>query len=94
MDPDFYDSKARSEARSTSKQLPSTIDTLDDAIAYLLLARQTMGGNTKFRLACGDYTDDCDEYREVSDIVLRGNKSLLPKARRNDDEDYVLFVYE
>lgn len=76
------------------KQLPSTLNTLDDAIAYLQLARQTMGGNTKFRLVCADYTHDSDEYQEVSDVVLTGNKSLLPKARRNDIEEFVLFAYD
>ena len=76
------------------KQLPSTIDTLDDAIAYLQLARQTMGGNTKFRIACADYTHDSDEYRDVVDVVLTGNKSLLPKAHRNDNEEFVLFAYD
>ncbi len=93
MHPDeFYSSKAR----STSKELPYLIDTLDDAIAYLQLARQTMSGNAKFRLACADYTHLVDEYRDVVDVVLTG-KSLLPKAHRNDNDDndeFVLFAYE
>ena len=91
MHPDDFHS---SKSRSTSKELPSTIDTLDDAIAYLQLARQTMSGNTKFRIVCADYTHDSDEYREVVNVVLTGNKSLMPVAHRNHIEEFVLFAYD
>jgi len=91
MHPDVFDP---SRSNNTSKELPSSIDTLDDAIAYLQRARSTMGGNTKFRLVCADYTHDSDEYRNVVDVVLTGNKSLLPKAHRNDIEEFVLFAYD
>ena len=90
----MHDDFGPSRSNNTSKELPSRLDTLDDAIAYLQLARQTMGGNTKFRLVCADYTHDSDEYRDVVDVVLTGNKSLLPKAHRNDNEEFVLFAYD
>jgi len=76
-----------------NNKLPSQINTLDDAIAYLQRARQTMGGNTKFRMVDSGYTTDSDEYQYVDDVILTGNKSLMAKPGRNDNEDYVLFVY-
>jgi len=78
---------------NTSNALPSEIDTLDDAIAYLQKARQTMGGNTKFRVVDNSYTKEWDEYQFVVDVILTGNKSLMAKSRSGNNEDYVLFVY-
>jgi hypothetical protein len=86
---DFY---GNSNNKSNTKQLPSGIDTLDDAIAYLQMARQTMGGNTKFRMVENGYSTDPDEYTQVNDVVLTGNKSLMAKSRHSDNQDYVLFV--
>jgi len=87
---DFY---GNSNNKSNTKELPSEIDTLDDAIAYLQKARQTMGGNTKFRVVDNSYTKEWDEYQCVNDVILTGNKSLMAKYRSGDNEDYVLFVY-
>lgn len=78
---------------NTSNKLPSQIDTLDDVIAYLQKARETMGGNAKFRLAADWNQHDIDEYQLVDDVLLTGNKSLMEKSHRNSGEDYVLFVY-
>jgi len=78
---------------NTSNALPSEIDTLDDAIAYLQKARQTMGGNAKFRVVDNSYTKEWDEYQFVIDVILTGNKSLMAKSRSGNNEDYVLFVY-
>jgi len=78
---------------NNSNALPSEIDTLDDAIAYLQRARQTMGGNTKFRVVDNSYTKEWDEYQFVIDVILTGNKSLMAKSRSGNNEDYVLFVY-
>jgi len=77
---------------NTSNALPSEIDTLDDAIAYLQKARQTMGGNVKFRMLENGYSTDPDEYMQVGDVVLIGNKSLMAKSLNSDNQDYVLFV--
>ena len=90
---DFYSDKSN----SASRELPSKIDTLDDAIAYLQMARHTKGGDVKFRLVDDSYTHDSGHYREVSDVVLKttgGSRFLMSKSRRDDDEDYVLFAYE
>jgi hypothetical protein len=87
---DFY---GNHDHRNTSNALPSEINTLDDAIAYLQKARQTMGGNTKFRVVDNSYTKEWDEYQPVNDVILTGNKSLMAKSRSGDNEDYVLFVY-
>jgi hypothetical protein len=89
MNPDFIGSN------SSCNSLPSSIDNLDDAIAYLCKARETMGGKTKFRLSCADYIGDSDEYRQVDDVVLTGTKSLMNrKSFRSENEEYVLFVYD
>jgi hypothetical protein len=77
----------------STPNLPSSIDTLDDAIAYLQRARQTMGGNTKFRLVCDGHEHDVDEYFQVEDVILTGNKSLMPKSHRKEGNDYVLFCH-
>jgi hypothetical protein len=91
---DFYGNHDRSNANSTPN-LPSSIDTLDDAIAYLQRARATMGGNVKFRLVCvcDGFEHDEDEYARVEDVILTGNKSLMPKSHRSENNDYVLFCY-
>jgi hypothetical protein len=90
MHPDeFYSNR---NANSTPA-LPSSIDTLDDAIAYLQRARETMGGNVKFRLVCDGNEHDEDEYARVEDVILTGNKSLMPKSHRRENNDYVLFCY-
>jgi hypothetical protein len=90
MNPDdFYGNRNTSNNKNA---LPSGIDTLDDAIAYLQMARQTMGGNAKFRMVENGYSTDPDEYRQVDDVVLTGNKSLMAKSRHSDNQDYVLFV--
>lgn len=78
---------------NTSNALPSEIDTLDDAIAYLQKARETMGGNVKFRLVADGEEYNSDEYYRVEDVMLTGNKSLKKKSHRNSNGDYVLFIY-
>jgi hypothetical protein len=78
---------------NNSNKLPSEIDTLDDAIAYLQVARETMGGNAKFRMVADGEETDTDCYYRVNDVVLTGNKSLMAKSRFNDNRDYVLFLY-
>lgn len=77
-----------------SSNLPSTIDTLDDAIRYLQEARKVVGGDTKFRIV-GEYeVDDSDEYRMLDDVILKGSKSLMKKkVCHNDNESFVLFVH-
>lgn len=92
MHPDDFYGNSNNKS-NTSNALPSEINTLDDAIAYLQKARQTMGGNTKFRVVDNSYTKEWDEYQPVNDVILTGNKSLMAKSRRGDNEDYVLFVY-
>jgi hypothetical protein len=89
---DFNGNHDRSNANSTPN-LPSSIDTLDDAIAYLQRARATMGGNTKFRLVADGREHDEDYYARVEDVILTGNKSLMPKSHRKEGNDYVLFCY-
>ena len=84
-------------SNSSCNSLPSTIDTLDDAIAYLQKARETMGGKTKFRLSNSYHSiTDSDEYVQVDDVVLMGTKSLMnrKKSFSSENEEYVLFVYE
>jgi hypothetical protein len=89
MNSDFMSSS------SSCNSLPSSIDTLDDAIAYLQKARETMGGKVKFRLSCADYITDSDEYHQVGDVVLTGTKSLMNRnSFRSENGEYVLFVYE
>lgn len=79
-----------------SSNLPSTIDTLDDAIRYLQEARKVVGGDTKFRIV-GEYEEnDSDEYRMLNDVIIKGRKSLMKKKVRhndNDNESFVLFVH-
>ena len=78
---------------NTSNALPSEIDTLDDVIAYLQKARETMGGKVKLRLVVDGEEYNPDEYCQVNDVMLTGNKSLKEKSRRNSNGDYVLFIY-
>ena len=78
---------------NTSNALPSEIDTLDDVIAYLQKARETMGGKVKFRLVADGEEYNSDEYCRVDDVMLTGNKSLKEKSHRNSNGDYVLFIY-
>ena len=78
---------------NTSNTLPSEIDTLDDVIAYLQKARETMGGKVKFRLVVDGEEHNSDEYCRVDDVMLTGNKSLKEKSHRNSNGDYVLFIY-
>ena len=75
-----------------SSSLPSTIDTLDDVIAYLCEARKTVGGDTKFRIVAEYNANDSDEYRTANDVVLTGKQSLRHNARIQDT--YVLFVHD
>ena len=91
MHPDDF--HGNHDHRNTSNALPSEIDTLDDAIAYLQKARQTMGGNTKFRVVDNSYTKEWNEYQCVNDVILTGNKSLMAKSRSGNNEDYILFTY-
>ena len=86
MNPPFYPS-------DNINALPSEINTLDDAIAYLQKARETMGGNVKFRLVVDGEEHNSDEYCRVDDVMLTGNKSLKEKSHRNSNGDYVLFIY-
>ena len=79
--------------RNSTPNLPSSIDTLDDAIAYLQRARATVGGKTKFRLVCDGNEHDEDEYHDVGDVILTGNKSLMPKSYRRERDEYFLFCY-
>jgi hypothetical protein len=87
---DFYGNRNTSD---NSNALPSEIDTLDDAIAYLQRARQTMGGNAKFRIVTSEEQNNTDWYYQVDDVVLTGNNSLMAKSRPNDNVEYVLFLY-
>jgi hypothetical protein len=91
MHPDDFN--GNHDHRNNTTELPSTIDTLDDAIAYLQRARATMGGKTKFRLVYDANEHDEDEYAPVGDVILTGNKSLMPKSHRRQGNDYVLFCY-
>ena len=87
---DFY---GNSNNKSNSKELPSSIDTLDDAIAYLQKARQTMGGDVKFRIVAADEESYVEEYREVNNVILTGQQSLMGRMNGSSNGEYVLFVY-
>ena len=89
---DFDGNHDRSNANSTP-DLPSSIDTLDDAIAYLQRARATMGGETKFRLASDEYTHIRDEYSKVEDIIMILGKKSLMTSPYPDGEGCVLLVH-
>jgi hypothetical protein len=91
---DFNGNHDRSNANSTP-ELPSGIDTLDDAIAYLQRARVTMGGKTKFRVALDEYTHVKDEYDKVEDIIMiLGKKSLMTSpCPDGEGEGCVLLVH-
>ena len=93
MHPDDFNGGHDRRNANTTSELPSTIDTLDDAIAYLQRARATMGGKTKFRLVCDGNEDNEYEYAPVGDVILTGNKSLMPKLHRRQGNEYVLFCY-
>ena len=88
---DFYGNNDHHNTNNSN--LPSSIDTLDDAIAYLQRARQTMGGKTKFRLVSDNYEYDSDEYSRVDDVILTGRSSLMKKSHNKDENEFVLFVY-
>ena len=92
---DFYGNHDRSNANTTT-DLPSSIDTLDDAIAYLQRARATMGGNTKFRISLDEYSHNEDEYHKVEDILMIiGKKSMMASPYRGGEGavGYVLLVH-
>jgi hypothetical protein len=92
MHPDEF--HGNHDHRNTTAELPSSIDTLDDAIAYLQRARATMGGNTKFRIVADYHWHVEDEYAPVGDVILtEAYKSLMPKSHRRQENEYVLFCY-
>lgn len=86
MNPPFYPS-------DNDNALPSEIDTLDDAIAYLQKARQTMGGDVKFRIVSAGVETYVEDYREVDNVILTGQQSLMGKMNGSSNGEYVLFVY-
>jgi hypothetical protein len=90
---DFNGNHDRRNTSNNTAELPSSIDTLDDAIAYLQRARATMGGNTKFRLVADGNEHDEDYYGPVGNVILTGNNSLMLKSHRRENNEYVLFCY-
>jgi len=91
---DFNGNHDHRNTSNNTAELPSGIDTLDDAIDYLQRARATMGGKTKFRLVADCHRHVEEEYAPVVDVILTGvYNSLMPKSHRKENTDYVLFCY-
>ena len=73
-------------------KMSKTPQTISDFIALLTAVKEKYG-DLKVRRVYEDYVNDCDEYYEFTDIVVNSPQSLIYDTN-NNDESYLLFVYD
>lgn len=75
---------------SQSTPFPTSINTVDDAIAYLQKARKSVGGNAPFRMVSDEESEFSNIYKKPFDVVIKEQKSLMKDVI---SESVVLFTF-